>query len=86
MIKYREILRLHAQDLSNRGIASSCGCSKNTVGDVLKRANERGIAWPLEKEDTDTKLLGMLFPEKNKSDLRRQPDGEKWCHVVPSMA
>ncbi len=29
MIKYREILRLNAQSLSNRSIASSCGCSSN---------------------------------------------------------
>lgn len=74
VIKYREILRLHAQDLSNRGIASSCGCSKNTVGVVLKRAGEVGISWPLEKDMNDSELQGMLFPEKNKSDTRRKPD------------
>ena len=74
LIKYREILRLHAQDLSNRGIASSCGCSKNTVGFVLKRAGEMGIHWPLEKDMNDSELQGILFPEKNKSDTRRQPD------------
>jgi IS30 family transposase len=56
LIKYREILRFHAQDLSNRGIASSCGCSKNTVGVVLKRAEELEVAWPLEKEMSDSEL------------------------------
>lgn len=74
MIKYREILRLHAQDLSNRGIASSCGCSKNTVGVVLKRAEEIGISWPLETEMEDPELQGILFPEKNKSEFRKRPD------------
>lgn len=83
MIKYREILRLHAQNLSNRGIASSCGCSKNTVGDVLKRAKEKGVAWPLEKDVDDTELQEMLFPEKRKSDSRRLPNFE---HVHKEMA
>lgn len=31
MIKYREILRLHAQEVTQRGIASSCGHSRNTI-------------------------------------------------------
>lgn len=76
MIKYREILRLNAQSLSNRSIASSCGCSRNTVGDVLKRARELQVSWPFERDITDTELQGILFPEKNKSDLRKQPDCE----------
>lgn len=81
MIKYREILRLHAQSLSNRSIASSCGCSRNTVGDVLKRARELQVSWPFEKDITDTELQKILFPEKNKSDLRKQPDCE-YIHKV----
>jgi transposase len=76
VIKYREILRLHAQSLSNRSIASSCGCSRNTVGDVLKRARELKVSWPFEGDITDTELQKILFPEKNKSDLRKQPDCE----------
>lgn len=71
MIKYREILRLQAQSLSNRSIASSCGCSRNTVGDVLKRAKG-----PFEGDITDTDLQRILFPEKNKSYFRKQPDCE----------
>jgi transposase len=74
LIKYREILRLHAQDLSNRGIASSCGCSKNTVGNVLKRAGELEITWPLERDMNDHELQEILFPEKNQSDTRKKPD------------
>ncbi|MET1250221.1 IS21 family transposase [Sporolactobacillus sp. STCC-11] len=74
MIKYREILRLHAQDLSHRSIASSCSCSKNTVGNVLKQAGEKGVSWPLEKDMDDSELQDILFPEKHQSDLRKQPD------------
>lgn len=83
MIKYREILRLNAQNLSNRGIASSCGCSKNTVGDVLKKAKEKGVTWPLDQGVNDLELQELLFPEKNKSESRRQPNTE---HVHKEMA
>lgn len=34
MIKYREILRLDAQEVSKRGIAASCKCSRNTIVNV----------------------------------------------------
>lgn len=83
MIKYREILRLKAQGLSNRSVASSCGCSRNTVGDVLKRAQELQVSWPFERDITDTELQMLLFPEKNKSDLRKQPDCE---HIHKELA
>ena len=39
MTKYREILRLHSQGVSQRGIASSCRCSRNTVSKVLERGD-----------------------------------------------
>lgn len=76
LIKYREILRLSAQELSNRGISSSCGCSRNTVADVLKKAEEIGIKWPLSEEVNDSELQNLMFPEKNKTDLRRLPDAD----------
>lgn len=76
LIKYREILRLSAQELSNRGISSSCGCSRNTVADVLKKAEELGIKWPLSEEVNDLELQNLMFPEKNKTDLRRLPDAD----------
>jgi hypothetical protein len=50
VIKYREIMRLHTQGLSNRSIESSCGCTRNPVGDVLKRAQELHVPWPFERE------------------------------------
>ncbi|WP_141706230.1 LuxR C-terminal-related transcriptional regulator, partial [Desulfuribacillus alkaliarsenatis] len=31
MTKYREILRLNSQGMSQRSISSSCQCSRNTV-------------------------------------------------------
>lgn len=77
MIKYREILRLHAQGLSMRGIAASCSNSRNTVSEVLKRAESQGISWPFERDMSDGQLQEVLFPEKNaSSNFRRRPDCE----------
>ncbi|WP_304363902.1 helix-turn-helix domain-containing protein [Sporolactobacillus terrae] len=83
MIKYREILRLHAKDLSIRSIASGVGSSRNTVSDVLKRANEKDVLWPLEKDVDDAELQALLFPEKHQSDVRKKPD---CVHIHKEMA
>ncbi|WP_246092825.1 transposase [Terrilactibacillus laevilacticus] len=77
MIKYRDILRLHAQEVTQRGIASSCGHSRNTIREVLFRAEKKDIRWPLESDITDADLQMILFPEKQvSSDHRCKPDGE----------
>lgn len=49
MIKYRELLRLYAQGVSQRGIASSCSNSRNTVSNVLKRGEHMELPGPLRK-------------------------------------
>lgn len=75
MIKYREILRLHTQGISQRGIASSTSNSRTTIREVVKRAEERNIGWPLKEEITDRDLQELLFPEKHASNnFRRKPD------------
>ena len=76
MTNYRQILRLHAQGVSGRGIAASCQCSRNTVAQVLERAEQLQIKWPFEKEFTDGELQGILFPEKEFSSNRKIPDCE----------
>ena len=74
MTEYREILRLHHQGISQRGIAESCACSRNTVARVLQQAKEKGVAWPLEESITDAVLHGMLADERGGDMLRKQPD------------
>ena len=76
MTKYTEILRLHGQGVSGRGIAASCGCSRNTVSNVLERAKHHEIRWPFEKDLTDQDLEDLLFPEKKLTSSRKMPDCE----------
>lgn len=76
MTQYREILRLHSQGISQRGIATSCACSRNTVSKIVHRAEELGIAWPLEKNWTDGELRQRLFAEVVQLSSRKHPDYE----------
>lgn len=77
MTKYREILRLSSMGLSQRSIASSCQCSRNTVSEVLSRAIQKEVAWPLSEDVVDEDLQNMLFPEKaQQASSRKLPDCE----------
>lgn len=77
MTKYREILRLYSQGISQRSIAASCECSRNTVSKVIARAKELNVAWPLGSEKTDGELDKLFFPKPSySSSLRRYPDPE----------
>lgn len=75
MTRYREILRLHSMNLSQSNIAYSCGASKTTVNSVIKRANDLGVSWPLDENQTDGTLSKLLFPSKEESTQgKRLPD------------
>ncbi len=75
MTNYREILRLENLGFSERNIALSCPCSRNTVAKALKRAHELGISWPLTNEQTNAVLEKMLYPKNaNSSKNKRMPD------------
>lgn len=77
MTQHRQILRLHSQGISQRSIAQSCQCSRNTVSAVLQRASVASLTWPLDVE-TDAELEAMLFPEKGaKPSTHQMPDFEK---------
>jgi transposase len=76
MTSYREILRLNVQGISQRSIAKSCGCSRNTVSSVLTQAQQRKIEWSGIHDLTDGDLHNILFPDKIQPYLRKTPDCE----------
>ena len=77
MVNYREILRLHSQDYSQRQIANSVGSSRNTVSDVLLTAQKLQLTVGDCEIMSDEALLAVFHPEKlaGKSD-RKEPDYE----------
>ena len=74
MTKYREILRLSSLGFSNRNIALSVPCSRNTVSKVLKRAQELKLCWPLQDNQTDEALEKLFYPKLNSRPQKRVPD------------
>ena len=56
MTDYREILRLCSLNYSQRSIAQTVGCSRNTVEKVMRTAREKGVQWPLEDDVTNREL------------------------------
>lgn len=76
MTEYREILRLYSQGISQRAIAESLSCSRNTVAKVLQRARELSIVWPLTAETTDDVLDKLFYPDSATPTDRRLPDNE----------
>ena len=83
MKEYREILRLHHQGISGRNIASSCGCSRNTVAKVLEKASGSGVTWATAEGMTNGELREQLFPAESFPSLRKRPDCE---HVHKELA
>ena len=76
MTNYREILRLNSQGISQRSIAASCACSRNTVAKVLSLAQEIDVAWPLREGISDNDLHRLFFPEAAAPPSRKRPDYE----------
>src|SRR4030042_5964175 len=63
MRKTKEVLRLKYEcDISERGIAQSCGVSRSTVADYLRRATAAGINWAEASTLTEAELEKRLFP------------------------
>ena len=61
-VRYREILRLKAQGLSNTEVAAAAGCSRNTVSSAVRLAGEAGLSWPLPEEMGDAQIMRLLHP------------------------
>ena len=65
MVDYREIIRLKSTkpEMSNTMIASSVGSSRNTVSEVWKLVQEKGLSWPVPAALTNRDLEQILYPE-----------------------
>ncbi len=63
MIQYRRILELHLKQTSQRTISSSVGHSRQTVSDVIQKAEKLGLI-KLTDDMNNQWLEEFLFPEK----------------------
>ena len=81
MVNYREILRLHSLGYSKRSIESSVGSSHQTVKDVLDRAKEMHIEWPLDEDITNAVLHELLFDGQEDKPSLYAPMDYEYIHT-----
>ena len=75
MVDYREILRLKSLDYNLTQIAQALHSSRNTIREVEKLADAKGISWPLDTGVTNQKLYELLYPERlEKAKVYLEPD------------
>ncbi|MER9174371.1 helix-turn-helix domain-containing protein [Mesorhizobium sp. M0955] len=81
MRQLRQLLRLSADGISVRDIATMLGIARSTVQDNIERATAAGLSWPLPAELTDDVLEHRLFSRQGvKQDCADAPSqtGARW--------
>lgn len=77
MVDYREILRLQSLGNNISLIAAAIHSSRNTIREVERLADEKGIRWPLNEELTNQRLFELLYPERlEKAQVYLEPNCE----------
>jgi transposase len=70
----QEVLRLKwGCGLSERKIAHSCGISRPTVAEYVRRAQVAGLSWPLPEALDAAALERLLFPARRAGQLPTPP-------------
>lgn len=75
MVDYKQVLRLRAEGVSQRGIADALGCSRNTVAAVFAAANTAGVGFGQVADLAADEVRRLLLPEAVAPDSdRAAPD------------
>lgn len=77
--KVAEVLRMKFEGFSNRKIATSCNVGRSTVTEYLLRFEKSGLKWPLPDDLTESKLEGLLFPER--TEIAQDPNCPNWDEI-----
>jgi transposase len=84
MVDYKQVLRLRAEGVSQRGIADVLGCSRNTVAAVFAAANTARVGFGEVADLAADEVRHLLLPEPVRRDSdRAAPDFE---HVHRELA
>ena len=73
MVNYREILRLRSLGYSQRQVAASAKCARDTVSTVYQLAERHGLEWPLPEDLSSVEIRDLFYPARSESK-RRMPD------------
>jgi transposase len=71
------VLRLRDLGMNNMQIAQGCNCSRTTVIEMLKRADDAGLSWPEAEARDDRQLKQIIYPATEESVVKMpDPDFE----------
>jgi len=76
MKNYKEILRLDSLGIKKTQIATSCNCSRTTVVNTLKRAEEYNLDWDKAKDLSNEEIAKKLIPSHAPGISYQMPDYE----------
>ena len=82
MVNYKEILRLSSLGIKNTQIASSCNCSRTTVINALKRAEECNFNWEKASNLSNEELTKRILAGNKSSVTYQMPDYEYVHHEL----
>lgn len=74
MTNYREILRQDHLGIAKQDIAISCGCSRNTVRNVLNLAKNLSLTWEAIQGCSNERLKSLLFERSENRPAYKMPD------------
>lgn len=81
MVNYREILRLRSLGYSQRQVAASAKCSRDTVSAVYKLSDKHSLEWPLPNDLSNANIRDLFYPGRAESK-RRMPDCAAMFHEM----
>ena len=80
----KEVSRLKSLGLSVREISRSVNRARSSVHDLISKASDAGIGWPLREGMDDEVLERLLYPEGEKtSGVTRQLLWEEYAQNHP---
>ncbi len=75
----KEVLRLKSLSFSIREISRSVNRARSSVHDMVGRAEDAGLRWPLPEDIDDEKLGRLLYPEP--VEVRGSKVVPEWAHI-----
>jgi transposase len=85
MRQMRQVLRLNANGMSAREIGRTVGVARSTVQDALRRAQAKGLTWPLPEALTDAVLEERLFARAGAPHGQRRRAEPDWAHLAREL-
>ncbi len=83
-IQAKSVLRLRAEGLSGRAIATSQNMSRHSVAAVIDAAQEAGVGWDDVADRTEAEVYALLFPGRGEHvSVFTEPD---WPQVHRELA